>query len=281
MNTSVEQCPHHPLGTNSCGVAVEWDHNLEPGFVDRALFVFTDVATDNQTRYEVPPRTHFCISLLAGLYRVAVFAKGLETHRSILDLRPGSVTALKPVLDRSRQTSKTLEDVLAKFEIRESVQTRNLEVPKNTTVVFDSRSERFKHDWRNVEIKDVETAKRIIGHSNDLFPGNVPRFNLMTLSKQANPEQIARQAAQEFVYGNSATVKAWTNVINNSLFKEIWRFPLFIFDTVTINAGGVLVIGDKGNFFICERLRMHVTATLLIRGSGPIHVEPIALETFC
>jgi hypothetical protein len=281
MNSSIEQCPHHPIGANSCGVAVEWNHNLDADAADRALFVFTEVTTGNQTQYEVPPRTHICISLLAGLYRVAVFAKGLETHRTVMDLRPGLVMPLKPVLNKCAPGSKTLNDVVARFDIKERVQTRNLDVPANSTVVLDSDDGRFKSDWRIVELKDVETAKRIIGHSDDLFPGSFPRFQRIAFSQEANPVQIARQAAREFIYGNSATVKAWTNVINESVFQEIWRFPLFIFDTVTINAGGVLVIGDQGNFFVCERLRMHVTATLLIRGSGPIHVEPISLETFC
>jgi hypothetical protein len=281
MNTSLEICPHHPIASTSSGVAIEWDHTLQTGSVDRALFVFTEVATGNQTRYEVGPGIPICFDLIAGLYRVTVFAKGLEIYRSSLELQPGSATPFKPVLNPSIQETKTLKDILARFDISQLINTRDLEVPRNSTVVLDMQSDQFKSDWKTVEIKNVESMKRIIGNSDKLWGGNFPRNKPLTLSTQMNPEEVARQAAQEYFYGNSATVKKWAKVINDAIFSEVWRFPIFIYGTVTINAGGVLIIGHRGNFFVCERLRMHVTSTLLIRGSGPINVEPISFETFC
>ena len=281
MNTFLEVCPHHPISSTASGVAIEWDHTLDSGSIDRALFVFTEVATGNQTRYEAIPRTHICFSLIAGLYRVAVFAKGLEIHRSLLELQPGSVTPFKPILNPNLEDPKTLKDVLTKFDIHRPIKTRDLEVPKNTTVILDTQDDQFKSDWKTFEIKDVESAKRMIGHTDDMWNGNVPRNKSLTFSTLTNPEDVARQAAHEYVYGNSATVKQWAKVINDVVFDEVWKFPIFILGTVTINAGGVLVLGDQGNFFVCDHLRMHVTSTLLIRGSGPIHVEPISLETFC
>lgn len=281
MNANAEACQQHSIGSTSSGVAIEWDHNLEAGSVDRALFIFTELATGNQTRHEVVPKFHDCIPLVAGTYRVAVFAKGLESYRSTLELRPGSASPFKPVLNPKVEAAKTLKDVLAKFDLNQIVNTRDLEVPKNSTVVLDMHDKRYNADWRNVEIKDVQTAKRIIGHSDELWGGNVQRFKSLSVSTQGSPEEIAGQAVREYVYGNAATVKQWTKQINEAVFSEPWLFPLFTLGTVTVNAGGVLVIGDKANFFVCERLRMHVTATLLIRGSGPIHVEPLVFETFC
>lgn len=281
MNTSLDTCPHHPITSTSSGVSIEWNHTLESQAVDRALFVFTDVATGNQTRYEVMPRIHTCLSLIAGLYRVAVFAKGLEIHRSLVQLQAGSVTAFKPVLNPSSQEPKTLRGILTRFDINQPIKMRDLEVPKNSTVVLDMQSQEFKSDWKLVEIKDAASAKRIIGNSDDLWGGNVPRKAPLPLSTKTSPEEVARQTAHEYVYGNSATVQQWAKVIDDVVFDEVWKFPIFVWGTVTVNAGGVLVIGDRGNFFVCDRLRMHVASTLLIRGSGPIHVEPISFESFC
>lgn len=281
MNMSLENCSHHPISSTASGVAIEWDHTLKSESIDRALFVFTEMATGNQTRYEVIARTHICFSLIAGLYQVAIFAKGLEIHRSLIELQPGFVTPFKPILNPNLQDSKTLKDVLTKFDIHRPIKTRDLEVPKNTTIILDTQNDQFKSDWRTFEVKDVESAKRMIGHADSMWSGNVSRNKSLIFSTEMNPAEVARKAAHEYVYGNSASVKQWDNAINDVVFDEVWKFPIFILGTVTINAGGVLVIGDRGNFFVCEHLRMHVTSTLLVRGAGPIHVEPISLETFC
>jgi hypothetical protein len=281
QTTYLENCPPHSIGSTSSGVAVEWNHTLEGGLIDRALFVFTEVATGNQTLYEFAPGIRLCLGLIAGTYKVAVFAKGLEIYRSSLDLQPGVVTPFKPVLGPSTQGTTTINDILGKFDINEKIATRDLNVAKNSTLVLDSQDSQFKTDWRTLEIKDVDVAKRIIGNSDNLWAGGLPRFQSTIPALQMTPEQVAVQSAREYVYGNSAVVKDWAKVINDNIFSQVWRFPLFLFDTVTINAGGVLVVGDRGNFFVCERLRMHVTATLLIKGSGPIHVEPASFNTFC
>jgi hypothetical protein len=281
MYEVLEACPHHPIGATASGVAIEWDHILERDRIDHALIVFTEVATGNQTRYEVKPNFHPCLSLTAGGYRVSVFAEGFDPYRGLLELQPGATTPLRPIFTPSTREPKTLKDVLTKFGLSKPVRTRDLEVPTNSTVVLDTANDHYKADWRNIEIRDVESAKRILGHADDVWGGNVPRFNSLSLSTQTNPDEIAQHTVREYIYGNSAAVKQWTNLINETVFSEPTLVSLFLFGTVTINAGGVLVIGDKSNVFICGRLRMHVTSTLLIRGTGPIHVEPIYLETFC
>ncbi len=280
MNTESCYCYPSGVGSTSAGVAVEWNHDSALGTVDRAQFVFTEVATGNQTKYEVAPLFRTCIGLVAGIYRVGIFAKGLEVHRSLIELRAGAVVPFKPVLKPDTAKPKTLAEILTKFEIAGSVNPRNLDVPENTTVVLDSDDHQFKGDWHTVEIKDVDSAKRMIGNPDEYFAGGHSRFR-STISSQESPNAIARQAAGEFVYGNSAAVKQWTDSINRAVFDEIWKIPVFAYDTVTINKGGVLVIGNRGNFFICSNLRMHVTATLLVRGQGPIHVEPASFRTFC
>ena len=281
QNLETSSCPPPSIGVTSSGVAVEWNHTLEGANIDRALFVFTEVATGNQTRHEFAPGIRLCLGLIAGTYRASIFGNGLEIYRTTLDLQPGVVTPFKPVLRPSTQGTTTINDILGRFDISEKIAPRNLEVSKRATLVLDSEDGQFKTDWRTIKIKDVDTAKRILGNSNDLWAGGTPRFQTVTAALQMTPDEVSRQSAREYVYGNSSVVKDWATVINDNIFSKPWTFPLFIFDTVTINANGVLVIGDRGNFFVCERLRMHVTATLLIRGSGPIHVEPASVHTFC
>ena len=148
-------------------------------------------------------------------------------------------------------------------------------------MILDTQNDKLKVDWHNIEIKDVSAAKRIIGHSDEFWGSNVPRFKPTATTTGINPGQLARETAKEYVYGNSSTVSDWAGVINQTIFNEVWNFPLFLHGTVTVNAGGVLIVGDKGNFFVCERLRMHVSSTLLIRGSGPIHIQPLSFESLC
>jgi hypothetical protein len=260
---------------------VEWNHNSKTASDEPALFVFTELSTGNQTQHNIVANFHTCIPLNAGIYSVSIFAKDLERYRGTLDLRPGATTSFKPILNPAPPALKTLKDAVARFDVNHTFSARDLDVPKNATVVLDSNDTLFSGDWRHIEIKDVATAKRIIGHPNEIWSANHPRFTALDVSLKDNPATIARQAAHEYVYGNAATVTQWEDQINKAVFDEVWMFPLFILGTVTINAGGVLVIGNRANFFVCDRLRMHVTATLLIRGAGPIHVEPVSLETFC
>jgi hypothetical protein len=281
MYTHAASCDPSSIGSTASGVTVEWSHNSKTTSGEPALFVFTELSTGNQIQHQIAPNFHTCIPLNVGIYSVGIFAKDSERYRGTLDLRPGATTSFKPVLNPAASVPKTLNDVVARFNVNHDFGARDFEVPRNATVVLDSNDTRFSGDWRPIEIKDVASAKRIIGHPNEIWSANYPRFEPLDVSLKDNPATIARQAAHEYVYGNAATVKQWENQINQAVFSEVSKFPLFILGTVTINAGGVLVISDQANFFVCERLRMHVTATLLIRGAGPILVEPISLETFC
>lgn len=281
MNAYNEMCAADPIGATASGVTINWSHNAEPGSIERALFVFTEMATGNQTTHEVAPHVHTCFSLVAGTYKVAVIAGGLEQYRTTLELRPGMPAQLSPTLNAAKAAHKTLEQVLERFELGAKVFTRDLVVPKNTRVVFNSTDKQFAQDWHTVQVKDVAAAKRILGN-DDALSGGAARFANQMLSMRAGPADLASSAAREYIYGHSTSTAQWAREIDALLFKEAWNFPLFVLGTVIINAGGVLVIGGaNANFFVCERLRMHVSSTLLVRGVGPVHVEPVSLETFC
>jgi hypothetical protein len=273
-------CPTH--ASTATGVAINWGHQLGSGAVDRALFTFTEVATGIQTSVEVAPYIHYCFSLEAGLYQVAVRANGLATYRGVVELAAGKVVPLNPTLAPRVDVAPTLQGVLAGLEVpNPNITPRDLDVPANSTIALDSSHPPYKRDWQSVLIKDAEAAKRIIGHPNELWGVNHPRFAAPAPSVDSGPRDLAALAAKEYIYGNSASASQWKQLINEQVFKEGWSFPAFVYGTVTIYAGAVLIIGNRSNFFICQKLRMHVTATLRITGTGPGIVRPLSYESFC
>jgi hypothetical protein len=132
-----------------------------------------------------------------------------------------------------------------------------------------------------VKITDVAAAKRVFGNPDHLFPGNVPRYAVSASMQSYSREALLRSAAQEYVAGHSGIAKEWEREINSVVFDEALNLSAFLLGVVTIEAGGVLEVGTKSNILICRLLRMHVTATLLVRGLGPVVIEPLAIETFC
>ncbi len=277
-----EECICTAHTPTSAGVAINWSHNLKPGAVDRALFVFTNLATGSQTQVEVPPYRHYCFSLNAGRYRVAVLANGCERYTGLVELTGGRMVPLTPVLNPRTDVSPTLKDVLVELSLPDpNVTPRDLDVPPHTTVTLDAAHPPYKQDWQMVQIKDVDAAKRILGHRDELWGIQEPRFSSLAPHLISSPRDLAAATAKEYIYGYSGSVVGWKQLINDIVFGEVWGFPAFVYGTVTINAGGVLVIGNGSSLFICQRLRMHVTATLRIIGTGPVVVRPLSYESFC
>jgi hypothetical protein len=132
-----------------------------------------------------------------------------------------------------------------------------------------------------ITITDVDAAKRIIGLDDELWGVDAPRYGRIVQSELLTPSALAAQVAKEYIYGNSATVASWKDLINTHVFSAPWVFPVFTLGIVTIHAGGVLRIGNGSNFFVCEKLRMHITAKLEITGTGPGVVWPLSYESFC
>jgi hypothetical protein len=280
MQAYNSECKPVSYGSTSSGVAINWSHNL-PSPVPNALFVFTEVATGRQTRVQVAPHDHHCFNLNAGVYRVLALAKGCAPYRGILQMTAGTSTPFNPVLNPRVDEPLTMKTALAKFKVGLRP-TRDLDVPAGETRVLDSDDPTYQPDWQVVAVASVEAAKAMVGHPDETWGGGtLPRFSAIAVSTNTDPASIARQAAREFVYGNSSSVSHWKDEIDKYVFDESWSFHLFTMGTVTINAGATLVVGQGSNFFLCEKLRMHVTATLLIKGPGPVQVQPLSYESFC
>jgi hypothetical protein len=281
MNPVAKDCDPNPIGSVASGVTVEWNHSASDLDVDKSLFVFTELSTNHQTQLEISRAVHTCIALKAGRYRVAAFAKGLETFRDTLELQAGTPTKLTPDFTASSAAPKSFQSILDRLAIAGPVATPDLEVPKNTRVVLNADDDRFKGHWKSVVVSDVASAKRIIGNPDHLFPNQVSRFGAASPLQGASRDALIRAAAREYVDGHSGSAKDWEREINAVVFDEAISLSAFLLGTVTINAGGVLEVGTQSDFLFCRLLRMHVASTLLVRGRGPITVEPLAIQTFC
>lgn len=280
MHINTAECPRAPHTSTAAGVAIEWSDTLPSEEARSAVFTFTNLDTREQTTFEVSARTHHCFSLIAGSYRVAAISPGLQPYRGLVAAIPGEVAHIRPVLNARADTETTLADVMIHLGVPDiHTRTRDLEVPAGKTLILDSTHPAYATDWQTVAIADVDAAKRIIGIADGVWGIDAPRYG--GVADAADPAALARSAAREYIYGHAPSVAQWKEQINRSIFAEKWSFAAFILGTVTINAGAVLVIGDKASFFVCQRLRMHVTGTLRVTGHGPGLIQPLAYESFC
>lgn len=262
------------------GVSIEWSQNLKEQNIQSAHFVFTELATSEQFRFDVSSLVSPCFHLNPGKYRVTVSAAGLETHRETVEIRPGAMTSFKPYLKENLNKPKTFNDILNRFGINDHKNITSLEVPANTTLELNSKDIEFEKRWASLEIKDIDTAKKFIGVPDNLW-GKEARYNNKILSVNVEPEHLIKDITKEYLQGNSQLVNKWKDNINSMMFAESLNIALFPFDTVTINAGATLTMGVNSHIFICRLLRMHATATFKAHGSGPIHIEPLQIEIFC
>ncbi|MEZ0362872.1 hypothetical protein ACAG26_04105 [Mycobacterium sp. pUA109] len=244
------------------------------------VMTFTNLDTAAQQRIDLAHFADPCFWLIPGRYRVAVNLVGHEPFRSVVQVVSGQQAQVRPELVKASAPAPTLHDILHELQVGElGVDPRDLTVPAGQTVVLTSDHPVYKSDWQPVTLANVDDAKRVIGISNATWGVDTARYG--TAAYPFTPAASAERAAKEYIFGNSETVSEWKNHINNTIFNEAWTFALFTYGVVTINRGGVLRINDKSSFFICQKLRMHVTAKLDIRGKGPGLIWPAAYESFC
>ena len=274
-------CPTATHETKAAGIAVDWGHTL-PSDVERtAQVTLTNLTTGAQTNFTATDRLHQCLSLDAGVYRVSLISPGLKPYRGLVEARAGEVARLSPLLEPHDAERPTLQAVLANLGVTEPHgEPRDLDVPARTTVILDSSHPAYARDWKTVQIADVDAAK-IIGVADADWGVDAPRYGPLSAQDLSNPAALARATAREYIYGHSPSAAQWRDHINRHVFAETWSFFAFILGTVTINAGAVLVLNDASSFFICRKLRMHVTGTLRITGRGPGVIQPLAYKSFC
>jgi hypothetical protein len=225
--------------------------------------------------------------LPAGGYTVVASAKGFKPHRAFVEVTADEVTALCIDLDEPAPHPPSLTEQLTRCGLDPaSLTLRNL-VVDGQTVTLDASSQTFASDVQVVNITDIDQAKTILGHPDELWPGGQPRYGKMvepqpsSLSSTRDESNLlldARFAIREYVYGNSQTVIGWKNYLNHWLNVNIIPFPIWIFETVTVGPWGLLNIGASGLF--CDTLRVHYTGRVQITGTGPTTIEVATYEQY-
>jgi hypothetical protein len=250
--------------------------------VSEGVLTLTNLATDAQLSYPIFAMMRPCLALEAGLYRVALHAMGREPYRGLVEVAPGTAVAVKLELPRQAANPPTLPDILRQLEVpNPNVEPRDITVPEGRTVELSSDLDVFRPDWQQITLADLDAAKRTIGIDNDTWGVDAPRYGMVTHEGVPPPDGSIERLAKEYIYGNSATVSAWKEYINAQVFKERWTFTVFVYGTVTISRGGMLRITDRSSFFTCQKLRMHISSTLEVRGTGPGVIWPASYESFC
>lgn len=228
-------------------------------------------------------RVRDCLSIAAGQYRAAFHTPGHEPWRELVAVESGEPVSIRPTPEKVDAPNLTMKDVLTKLRAPKiNISVRDLDVPTKTTIVLgDSLGAAYAADWQITRLDNVDTAKAILGIADADWGISSPRYGSLHGQTEFTPTTVAAQAAKEYMFGNSATVSQWKPVVNAEIFKEPWEFRIFHYGVVTIHAGGVLRITDKSSFFTCEKLRMHTTAKLEVRGKGPGVILPLSYESFC
>lgn len=243
------------------------------------VMTLTNLDTAAQQRINLALSVDPCFWLTPGRYRVSVNLVGHEPFRTVTHVVSGHPAHVRPEVAKTSAPAPTVHDILHELQLDQTVDPRDLTVPAGKTVVLTSDHPAYKQDWQPITLVDVDDAKRVIGISDAAWGVDAARYGAAETS--FTPAASAERAAREYIFGNSATVSEWKTHINNTIFKEPWSFALFTYGVVTVNRGGVLRLNDKSSFFICQKLRMHVTAKLDIRGKGPGLIWPAAYESFC
>jgi hypothetical protein len=247
-----------------------------------AVTTLTNLETSEQFHLNIPPGEHFCLPLNSGRYRLAFTIAGHEPYSTLVNVDAGKAVKLSPDLVPDAARKFELSDILrALYAPNPDVAARDFTVPAGQTVELSSDVASYQPDRQTIEIADVDAAKRIIGITDAQWGIAAPRYGSPPTRGDLTSGQAAEWAAREYIFGYSQSVASWKEHINNTIFMSPWTFHLFAYGTVTVNRGGVLRINDNSSFFTCEKLRMHVSSRLEVRGTGPGVIWPASYESFC
>jgi hypothetical protein len=226
--------------------------------------------------------------LPAGGYSVVATAPGFKPHRTYVEVVSNDQTGLRVHFDEPPQKPLSFAERLGSYGLKAEPGTlRNLTVEDGATVTLTPSSKAFVLDMRVLNITNIDDAKKILGHSDEYWPGERPRYgqvvepepsNLADTPDESNLLLDARFAIREYVYGNSQTVSGWKPYLNNWLSASAIPFPIFLYEDVTVGAHCLLNIGSAGLF--CNRLRVHYTGRVKVTGSGPTVIEVSTYEQF-
>jgi hypothetical protein len=235
-----------------------------------------------QYQFSLPADGQVTRRLPAGVYAISVTAKGQKPYRDTIEITDGQVTTVEPRLEPRETNEPTFEQKLAELGIQGPQPPIMLQPGEQ--VVLDAQAARFRDNLHQINLNTPDDFKRVLGHPDTLWPGEVSRFGAeIPEAPEAGPDLTQsygfRAALREWVYGNSKSVQRWGDVLVTGV-SELGLPSINLFASIIVEVGpnAVLTIGNHG--MICGTLRVHVTGAVKTIGGGPLLVWMETYEQF-
>lgn len=220
------------------------------------------------------------VTVAAGRYAVAFAGSGALTQRVDVMVHPCHVHRVYRSLREDAVPAVSFRDEIARLGLEPGGGQLGELVLNGGEDVDLADCERFADATYQATITDVDRAKALFGLPDHRWPATFSRYGDIeppdgTHRKGATLSDAARHALREYISGNSATVKAWTSILNESFSRDSWVIPIYLFTTVTVGPCATLRVGSAGLW--CDTLRVDPTGTIMIT-AGPCHIRTSVYE---
>jgi len=225
------------------------------------------------------------IELPAGGYTIVVHAVGLRPHRMFVDLSEDQTLDLNALLEEPAELLLNFYERAAALQIDTS-RAGDVVVEEGTEMLLDGSYEPKGAQLHQINLRNVDEAKRMLGLSDDYFPQEQPRFGKMVASRphtsigntdETNVPLDARFAMREYIYGNSTSVAGWKSVLNKYLADGV-LIPIHLAITVTVGPHAVLTLNSAA--LSCYKLRVHYTGKVRVVGNGATTIDTDVYEQY-
>jgi hypothetical protein len=222
-----------------------------------------------------------------GGYTVAVFAPGYAPGRSYIEVVAGHTATVKADLQKGSSKILTFMERLHKYGLeKQGESAEDLSLTKGQLLRLDPNSHKANTAAHQLKLGSVDQVKNILGNPDAVFPGGEPRFGPVMADREPqgpvaldqSVNEGFRAALREYVYGNSASVAKWKNVLNKWVVGEAINWPIFLYNIITVGPGATLQVASSG--IVCDILRVHTTGTVEVVAPGPCTVDTGSYEDF-
>jgi hypothetical protein len=207
-------------------------------------------------------------SFPAGSYNAQIFARGYEVVREAIQLGTGHALRRKLQLKKRSFARPGPVQRLAAYGLAPDGLS-SLTVRAGERAVLDYRSWRNTRHFTVLRPQSARDLKAWIGTPDAGFAGDTARFGPVQRGAGQDLEAIAR----EFIHGNSRAVQDFEAAIDEQLRARalLILVPVFHFDDVVVEDGGVLEIGTGSSVFFCNTLTMHAQG--VVRAAGDVRAD--------
>jgi hypothetical protein len=228
------------------------------------------------------------LELPAGAYTIVVRAPNFEPHRAFVELSPDQTIDVHASIDEAGAPMPQFDERVRALKVSITDRMGDLVVEEGTTVVLDGRQEAQGAQLHNTKIHTVDAMKKLLGISDERWPGEYPRFGRMIAPEpdattrqtfDGNLSMDLRFAMREYVYGNSRSVRGWKDTLNRYIAADGGMIvPIYLALTVDVGPHAVLLL--SGASLNCTRLREHYTGKVRIVGNAPSTIDTDVFERY-